>query len=143
MSDNEIVDIESTELNHIKSENDEIKIKYKNPENKKTLEIFGSSFVYLNRENQCKIIYKEKEYKLTNILNIEKNNEEIEIILKGINNITNMNRMFYFTSLTSLQSLPHASIWNTSNVTNMREIFYGCSLLTSLPDISKWDTSNV
>ena len=31
---------------------------------------------------------------------------------------------------------------DTSNVTNMRDMFYGCSALTSL-DISKFDTSNV
>lgn len=32
--------------------------------------------------------------------------------------------------------------WNTSNVTNMFGIFFGCDKLTSL-DISNWDTSNV
>ena len=32
---------------------------------------------------------------------------------------------------------------NTSNVTNMSDMFFNCNSLSSLPDISKWNTSNV
>ena len=32
--------------------------------------------------------------------------------------------------------------WNTSNVTDMNYMFYGCNKLTSV-DVSNWDTSNV
>ena len=61
--------------------------------------------------------------------------------LKGLDtsNITNMQGMFYgCSSLTSLD----LSNFNTSNVTNMRQVFTYCSSLTSL-DLSNLDTSNV
>ena len=148
---NEIVDEESTvekllsnqdkNIFIIVSENDEIRIKYKKPKDEKRIEIFGSYFVR-NNKNKCKIIYNEKEYKLTDKLKIEENNEEIEITLKGISNITNMGEMFYnCTSLISLSD--NISNLNTSKVTNMSEISCCCSSLTSSPDISKWDTSKV
>ena len=43
----------------------------------------------------------------------------------------------------SLKSLPGISNWNTSNVSDMRGLFYGCKSLISLPDISKWNIENV
>ena len=50
-----------------------------------------------------------------------------------------MNSMFSgCNELTSLD----VSNWNTSNMTNIIEIFYSCEKLTSL-DLSKWDISNV
>ena len=42
-----------------------------------------------------------------------------------------------------LKSLPNISKWNTSNVNDMREMFYKCDSLISLPDISKWNNSHV
>jgi len=54
-------------------------------------------------------------------------------------NVTDMNNMFNRASrLTSLD----VSSWDTSNVTNMRAMFTWISALTSL-DVSNWDTSNV
>ena len=54
-------------------------------------------------------------------------------------NVTDMNNMFYrCTSLTSLD----LSSFNTSNVTNMSRMFFNCKNLTSL-DLSNFDTSNV
>ena len=54
-------------------------------------------------------------------------------------NITNMSNMFYKCSgLTSLD----LSGWDTSKVTDMSQMFYGCSGLTSL-DVSNFDTSKV
>ena len=61
--------------------------------------------------------------------------------LKGLNtsNVTDMRWMFGGCSaLTSLD----LSSFNTSNVTSMENMFYGCSKLTSL-DLSNCDTSNV
>ena len=40
-------------------------------------------------------------------------------------------------------SLPDISKWNTTNVNNMRYMFYFCSSLISLPNISEWNTSKV
>ena len=39
-------------------------------------------------------------------------------------------------------SIPDISKWDTSNVTQFREIFVNCSSLISIPDISKWDIIN-
>ena len=54
-------------------------------------------------------------------------------------NVTNMGEMFYYcSSLTSLD----VSKFDTRNVTNMYEMFDGCSSLTSL-DLSNFKTQNV
>ncbi|GAB5145489.1 hypothetical protein RMBD9P1_01550 [Enterococcus faecalis] len=52
-------------------------------------------------------------------------------------NVTNMEYMFAFSQVTSLD----ISNWDTSNVTNMNSMFWE-SQATSL-DLSNWDTSNV
>ena len=48
-----------------------------------------------------------------------------------------------FSECYSLSSLPDVSLWNTKNVTNMREVFSKCLSLYYLPDISKWNFNNV
>lgn len=50
-------------------------------------------------------------------------------------NVTNMDNMFH--NCKALTSVPEM---DTSNVTDMNRMFYGCSSLTSVPDM---DTSNV
>ena len=65
--------------------------------------------------------------------------EEIDVSEFNTTNVTNMYQMFsYCSSLTSLD----LSSFNTSNVTNMQNMFYGCSSLTNL-DLSSFNTSNV
>ena len=49
--------------------------------------------------------------------------------------------MFYGCSL--LLSLPDISKWNTINVTEMNAMFSECLSLSSLPNISKWNINNV
>ena len=70
------------------------------------------------------------------------NKENIKTIKKmqlDTSNVTNMQGIFYgCSSLTSLD----LSNFNTSNVTNMSQVFTYCSSLTSL-DLSSFDTSNV
>ena len=51
-----------------------------------------------------------------------------------------MKDMFYGCS--SLLSLPDISKWNTSDVIDISGMFYNCSSLTSFLDISKWNTFN-
>ena len=51
--------------------------------------------------------------------------------------LTNLNNAFTDTKLKTLDKFPY-----TSNVTNMSNMFYKCSGLTSL-DVSNWDTSKV
>ena len=131
--------------------------------------LFGEQFVK-NNINKCKIDIYGKEYNLSSYINEEYNENVylLELKLKGVSKITNMNNMFcgcisltslpdidklntknviymsnVFSGCETLLSLPDISKWNTSKVVNMGHMFQYCLLLTSLPDISKWDTSNV
>ena len=59
------------------------------------LRILGKYFVKQNK-NKCKIVYKNKKYKLkTYLKNYNRESKEIKIKLVGINNIGNMEEMFY------------------------------------------------
>lgn len=59
--------------------------------------------------------------------------------LLDTSNVTDMSEMFYACkALTTLD----VSDWDTSNVTNMSDMFSYCSALTTL-DVSNWNTSNV
>ena len=118
---------------HINNHKDEIRIKYQNKYNENNIRIFGYYFVRNNR-SKCKIIYNGKEYELQVKLDIDNNNKEIEIILKGVSYIDNIAEMLYNCS--SLISLYDISILDISNVTSIKDIFNNCSSLTSLPDIS-------
>jgi surface protein len=64
-----------------------------------------------------------------------------ELDVSGIDtsNVKNMRRMFYNCSKLSILDV---SNFNTSKVTDMSGMFYGCSNLTSL-DLSSFDTSNI
>ena len=53
-------------------------------------------------------------------------------------NVTNMNQMFIFSGVTNLD----LSTWDTSNVTSMSSMFSRANRLVSV-DMSTWDTSNV
>ena len=137
------------------------------------IKIFSSSFLFKHK-NICKIIYENNEYDLNeyfipdNYKNKSYENETLEIKLRGIRNIKDINYMFYecsslysisdisklntskitdisymFYGCSSLQALPDISKWNISNVTNISSMFKGCSSLKQLPDISQWNTSNI
>ena len=151
-----------------KEYDNEITIQYKINTNQKSIRIFGDTFVKNNRK-KLKIMCEEEIYMLTKLFklkNLKKLSDKLEIKLKGINLITNMNGMFrdcssiisisdfnshnniigmsqMFLGCNNLKYLPDISKWNTSNVTDMSFIFYECQSLSSLPDISKWNTSNV
>ena len=121
----------------------EIRIRYEI--NNNIIEIFSREFVE-NNKNKCRIIYNENEYELKNKLNIEndKKNKILQITLKIIINITNMEKMFYsyYPHRIPLISVDFSN-FDSSNVTNMNSMFSGCSLLTSLHGISSFDNSNV
>ena len=87
------------------------------------------------------MIIDNKEFEIKEKYYVNNNNNKLNIILKGIDKVTNMSEMFYRCS--SLSSLPDISKWNTNNVTNMSYMFKECSSLSSLPDISKWNTNNI
>ena len=106
--------------------------------------IFGEKFVK-NNKNKCKIFINNKEYELCSYISEEieklKENDSLEIKLKGINEITDMSYMF--CGCLSLAYLPDIDKLNTNNVTNMRCLFSGCKSLSYLPDIGKWNINNV
>ena len=122
---------------------EEITINYQIINNDNQVKIFGKEFLENNKQN-CKMIINGKEMEIEDkieLKNIPIKNNILEIKIKGIQNITNMNCMFSGCSL--LQSIPDISNWNTINVNNMSAIFFDCSSLETLPDISVLDTSNV
>ena len=85
-------------------------IKYQNK-----IRIFGPKFVE-NNKDICKMIIDNKEYEIAKEYNIKNNNNnKLKIILKGIDNVTDISSMF--SGCSSLSSLPDISKWNTNNVT--------------------------
>ena len=138
---NEMIDIyyKINNINNNDDNNDNIII-YKVNNNNNKIKIFGYDFVE-NNKNNVKIEIEGKEYQLMEYYKINKNKSQLEIKIKGVENITNMRGMFKVCS--TLSSLPDISKWNTSKVTNMGYMFCECSSLSSIPDISKWNTSNV
>ena len=114
------------------------------------INIFGKKFVE-NNKDKCKMIIKGRENELiesldsltiSDIFEVRYNSENIVIKLKGINNIIDASSMFKDCSY--LISLPDIGKWDISKVTNMKEMFSGCELLTYISNnISKWNTSNL
>ena len=112
---------------------DEINIIYKVNDNK--IKLFGYDFVK-NNKNNCKLIIDGKEEELKEFYNLwlsSANRNTLEIKLKNITKITNMNNIF--NECISLLSLPDISKWNITTVTNISGIFSECSTLSSIPDI--------
>ena len=56
--------------------------------------------------------------------------------------IANTNSSYIFQKFTNLKSINFGNNYDTSKVTNMSDMFYGCSSLTSL-NVSSFDTSKV
>ena len=113
--------------------------------NNSPIPIFGINFVKANKNN-CSIICEGNTYEINQFFNIKNyikdyNKDIIVITLIGIKKITNMSNMF--SGCSSLISLPDISKIDTSNVTNMSHMFFGCKNLMTLPNISKWNTLNV
>ena len=63
-------------------------------------------------------------------------------IQSNIKLYANPNSSYLFSNFTKLTAINSLSNFNVSSVTNMKQMFYGCSSLTSL-DVSSFDTSNV
>ena len=75
------------------------------------LRIFGKYFVKHNK-NKCKIIYKNKKYELKEYFeeidnNYKRKDEIVKLKLVGINNISDISKMFYgCIHLTSVSEYP-------------------------------------
>ena len=95
---------------------------YKINNNEQKVKIFDVDFVNNNKDN-CKIIYNHEEFELKDYFDVDKNNEKLEIKLKGIKNITNASKMFYGCS--NLESVPDIINWDLSNITEKQDMFNG------------------
>ena len=95
----------------------------RNKEEKDYINIFGSNFVK-NNKNICRLIIDNKEYELKEKFNIkEYKNKILNIKLKEFENITDMSEMF--DGCSSLLSLPDISKWNIKNVKDINCLFNG------------------
>ena len=105
-------------------ENIEIDIIYKADDNNKDkIRLFGEKFVKTNKE-KCKIIYKDKEYELTEYLEDidSQHNYKEEILIKLLmnNNINNISYMFYESKF--LSSILDKSKKNYFKITDIKNI---------------------
>ena len=66
---------------------------------------------------------------------------ELDLEKWNTSNVTNMIGLFF--GCESLVKLPNISKWNVGNVTNMNFLFKNCKALKEIPDISEWNVSNV
>ena len=121
-------------------DNDIINITYKVNDGDDSIKIFGSEFVKNNKAH-CNIIYEDRELELQKAFETENVKKELKIKLKGVSKITNMSNMF--SGCSALISLPDFDKIDTREVTTMTNLFNGCSSLSSLPDISNWNTNKV
>ena len=114
---------------------------YKIQKNKNKIKIFGTYFVENNKDS-CQIIYNDKSYKLTEFIDLKKNEiNNVQIILVDINKIKVLREMF--DGCSSLISIDGISILNTTEITSMQRMFNGCKSLKSLLGISNWEPKNL
>ena len=104
----------------------------------KQTKVFGDEFVK-NNKDKCKVMINNEEVNLQESYFLT--DDDSEIILKDIKQITNMSHIF--NDCTSLLYLSDMERWNTSSITNMSKIFYNCINLIELPNIKAWNTKSV
>jgi len=110
-------------IKNIENIND-IEVTYKmSMEFKKSVKIFGKKFVDNNRNN-CKIIYNNKNYELTEYFgdyNIQKNENVLRLILRKTDEISDMSYMFFgCSSLISILDLN--DLYKIPNLINDEEM---------------------
>ena len=111
------------------------------------IKLLGTKFCENNKDN-CLLIINDKEYPISEYYTLTKNdmkNNEVEVKLIQIKPLTDMSHMFYSEDndpiyLTEITSITN---WDTSNVTDMSNLFNNCTLLKTIHDISNFDTSNL
>ena len=111
------------------------------------IKLFGTKFCENNKDN-CSITINEKEYSLSEYYIIKKNdikNNELEVKLNQIKPLNNMSYMFQSNENEPINLSEISSIidWDTSNVTDISNLFYNCSLLKSVQGLSNFNTSNI
>ena len=141
-NDNKLINI--MKLYHRIKYSNELTLKYRINKKDKKVNIFGDEFVS-NNEDKCKIIIENKESELKSEININdinnynKNQNEITVILKDVNKITNMKYAFKDTSLSSISGLSKIDM---SKVETMEGFFQNCIYLEKMIGID-WNIKNV
>lgn len=108
-----------------------------------TSQMTDMSYMFDDCENFFGVILEKWDFSnVTNMSNMFSNCGSLMYIKlnNNFNKVTNMSSMF--ENCRRLTDVLGLEDWDTSNVTDMSYMFYGCKSLVSL-DLSKWDTSNV
>ena len=140
---NEIISIKNLANNKLNKMTLIYRIKEEEP-----VKIFGKYFVEKNKNN-CYLLIGGRKRELCETLDEHEFaaiNGLFQIMLIEENTITDMSSMFSTDILCQQKNLiivQDISEWDTTNVTNMSQMFNNCISLISLPDISKWNTKNV
>ena len=116
------------------------------------IRIFGKYFVIRNK-NKCKIVYNNKKYQLKEYFDEIDNNynpeiKEIKIKLNGINNITNLSKMFYgcyhLSSVSESELRDENSQQSTTKSSDAFPDINSCSpLFEAKNDDKKEETKNI
>ena len=119
----------------------QMNIIYKRNKDITKIKIFGKQFVE-NNINNCLILVENKVSRLTEFYNLEKsnNNKELVVQLYEVNLTDNIS--YIFDNCNDLISLPDIYRWNTLNTKDMSYLFSNCISLNSFDGISKWNTKN-
>ena len=99
---------------------------------------------YSNRANVKKVVVEEGVAAGTStsgMFNTMSNCTDFQISSLDTSNVTDMLNMFY--GCTSLADTSGLAGLNTSNVTDMRQMFGNCTSLTDTSGLAGWNTSNV
>ena len=113
---------------------------YKIDRNDNKIKLFNKKFVDRNKQNFT-IIIDGKEEEITSHYKTKENEEILKVKLKIIENITDLSDMF--SGCSNLLSIDGLSKLETESVTNMSNLFSECSSLSSVDGISDWKTNNV
>ena len=122
---------------------DKLNIKYYSYKSqaKQKINIFGKEFVEKNKEN-CYLIVKDNKESLRKDYDMEED-KTLEITLVKEKPIKDMSEMFYKCDF--LSEITVKNQWIIDEVTDMNSMFYGCIALEKLDSnfFLNWDTSKV
>ena len=111
--------------------------------------LFGKELIIKNKSEEIIVFNgKKDDYGLIACYKDDEKENEITIFNRNIENrigkevVIKIRIITYMKDIISKKELD-LEIWNTSNVTNMVGLFFGCELLDKLPNISKWNVENV
>jgi len=94
---------------------------------------FGDTFMEINK-NKLYLIFHNQKYKINQEINFENDvNLKLKIKLLILDDLIILSEMFH--SCPSLESISYFSNLNTSKITDISYMFFGCSSLKEVSDI--------